>query len=66
MELRRGTRLRIGEAVFELTKVCEPCSRMDEIRMGLQDALHGQRGMLARVIEGGEIHTGDRIEIISG
>ncbi len=66
MELKRGARVRIGEAVFELTKVCEPCSRMDEIRMGLQDALQGQRGMLARVIAGGEIHTGDRIEIISG
>ncbi|MGB8648564.1 MAG: MOSC domain-containing protein [Anaerolineae bacterium] len=66
MSLAGGTRLKIGEALFELTKECEPCSRMDEIRMGLQEELDGQRGMLARVIQGGEVHVGDRIELIGG
>ncbi len=65
MRLGSGTRLRIGDALFELTKVCEPCSRMDEIRMGLQDELDGQRGMLARVLHGGEIRVGDEIRIVS-
>ncbi len=60
-QLAPGTRLQIGGAVFELTKPCTPCSRMDEIRPGLQEELAGQRGMLARVVQGGEIHVGDEI-----
>jgi MOSC domain-containing protein YiiM len=64
MRLAAGTHLRIGQALFELTRPCTPCSRMDEIRVGLQDELEGQRGMLARVIHGGEIHVGDGIQIM--
>jgi MOSC domain-containing protein YiiM len=64
MRLKPGTRLQIGSAVFELTKACEPCSRMDEIRMGLREELEGQRGMLARVLQTGEIHIGDEIFVL--
>jgi hypothetical protein len=63
MHLAQGTRLQIGGVVFELTKACDPCSRMDEIRMGLQEELEGQRGMLARVLRGGEVRVGDEIKI---
>lgn len=59
-----GTRLRIGEAVFELTKPCTPCSRMDEIRPGLGEELEERRGMLARVIHGGDIRVGDVVGFI--
>jgi len=62
-ELSKGQRLEIGQAVFEVTGPCEPCSRMDEIRMGLQQKLHGQRGILCRVIEGGRIGRGDAIQV---
>jgi MOSC domain-containing protein YiiM len=61
--LAPGTRLVVGSAVLELTKSCTPCSRMDEIRPGLREALEGQRGMLARVVQGGLIRVGDPIEI---
>jgi MOSC domain-containing protein YiiM len=57
-----GQRLRIGEAVFEVTMVCDPCERMDAIRPGLRDQLEGRRGMLARVLEGGEVAIGDEVE----
>jgi MOSC domain-containing protein YiiM len=63
-ELRPGQRLCVGEAVLEVTLPCEPCSRMDEIRMGLQKELENRRGMLCRVIEGGKISRGDAIEIL--
>lgn len=62
-ELRPGQRLFIGRAVVEVTIPCEPCHRMDEIRMGLQDALKDRRGVLCRVIEGGRISSGDAIEV---
>lgn len=62
--LAAGTQLRIGEALLEITKPCEPCNRMDEIRPGLQVKLQGRRGLLARVVAGGAIRVGDPIEVL--
>jgi MOSC domain-containing protein YiiM len=61
--LRLGQRLRVGEALVEVTKPCTPCHQMDEIREGLQEAIRGRRGLLCRVVEPGRIRRGDRIEI---
>jgi MOSC domain-containing protein YiiM len=44
--------------------VCDPCQRMDELRQGLRAELADRRGMLAHVVEGGEIALGDEIELI--
>ncbi len=59
-----GQRLRVGGALFEITMVCDPCSRMEEIRPGLQQELEGRRGMLARVVKTGEIAVGDEIRLL--
>jgi MOSC domain-containing protein YiiM len=59
-----GQRVRVGGAVFEITMVCDPCHRMDELRDGLRAELDGKRGMLARVVEGGEVAVGDEIELL--
>jgi MOSC domain-containing protein YiiM len=65
MRLDPGTMVRIGaSAVLEITSVCEPCFRMDEIRPGLQAELDGRRGMNSRVIEGGAIAVGDAAVVI--
>jgi MOSC domain-containing protein YiiM len=58
-----GQRLKIGESLLEITVPCDPCPRMDEIRMGLQDELRGQRGWLCRVIEAGTIRQGDPVVV---
>ncbi len=58
-QLRPGDRIRIGDALLEITKPCTPCARMDEIRPGLQEALRGRRGVLARVLQSGWIRCGD-------
>ena len=63
--LATGNILRIGKCVLEITGPCDPCARMDEIRMGLQEELRGQRGWLCRVREAGLIRKGDRIEVIA-
>jgi len=60
-----GQRLQIGEGLFEISAPCDPCPRMDEIRMGLQQELRGQRGWLCRVIYGGKLRRGDRIEVLA-
>jgi len=59
-----GQRVRVGETVLEITMVCEPCHRMDELREGLRAELDGRRGMLAHVVEGGEIALGDAVELV--
>ena len=64
--LKAGQRLRVGEALFEVSVPCEPCHRMDEIRPGLQEELRGRRGMLCRVVEGGRIRRGDGVEVLDG
>jgi molybdopterin adenylyltransferase len=59
-----GQRVRAGEAEFEITMVCDPCHRMDELREGLRGQLDGKRGMLARVTQTGEVAVGDTIELV--
>ena len=64
MGLPVGSRMFLGpSAVVEITAVCEPCFRMDEIRDGLRAELEGRRGMLSRVVEGGVIRVGDPITV---
>jgi MOSC domain-containing protein YiiM len=60
-----GQRLRAGGALFEVTMVCDPCSRMDDLRPGLREELEGRRGMLARVVESGDVSRGDEIRLAS-
>ena len=59
-----GSRVRVGQALLEITMVCDPCHRMDELRDGLRAQLDGKRGMLAHVVEGGEIAVGDPVELV--
>ncbi|MGH9788328.1 MAG: MOSC domain-containing protein [Candidatus Acidiferrales bacterium] len=64
--LAPGTRLRLGEAVLEITKLCTPCAFVDKVQPGLREKLQVRRGMLARVLEGGAIQVGDAIEVVTG
>ena len=60
-----GQRVRVGdEAIFEITMVCDPCQRMDDLRQGLRAELEGKRGMLARIVESGEVAIGDQVELL--
>jgi MOSC domain-containing protein YiiM len=59
-----GQQVKVGDALLEITMVCDPCHRMDELRQGLRAELADRRGMLAHVVEGGEIAVGDAIELL--
>jgi MOSC domain-containing protein YiiM len=64
MQLPAGSLVRLGcSVVLEITAVCEPCFRMDEIRDGLKQELEGKRGMVSRVARGGIINVGDPITV---
>jgi MOSC domain-containing protein YiiM len=60
-----GERLRLGQALLEVSMVCTPCDELEKVRPGLRRELYGRRGMLCRVIADGEISRGDSIERVA-
>lgn len=63
--LNTGQRLLVGAAQLEVSMACTPCDLLEKIRPGLRREMRGRRGMLCRVIAGGLIRQGDRVERIS-
>ena len=73
LALPRDTLLRIGpSAVIKVTGLRSPCRQLDEFQEGLKQAVlaHDEKGELIRksgimgvVVEGGDVHPGDEIEI---
>ncbi|HEC22281.1 MAG TPA: MOSC domain-containing protein [Chloroflexi bacterium] len=64
MALERGQRVRIGPVLLETTVPCTPCDFMDSLRPGLQEESRGRRGMLFRVLEGGQVRVGDPVIVL--
>ncbi len=61
----KNTRFKVGTAVFEMTGLCYPCSRMEEnLGDGGYNAMRGHGGITTKVIKKGIIHVGDSIEVI--
>ena len=52
-----------GDGTMEIVGECEPCGKMDAIQPGLMSKIDGRRGMLAMVINGGQIKVGDSVRI---
>jgi len=58
----RHQRFRIGEAEFEATAWCHPCSRMEAVLgPGGVAAMLGHGGLCARVLRSGTIRCGDAL-----
>ena len=63
--LKAGQLVALGDkVVLRISRVCDPCSRMEEIRPGLRAELKGKRGMLASVDNGGTVRVGDPIRLL--
>ena len=61
-----GAVIVIGRGLrIEVTRECDPCSRMEEIAPGLKAALtpDWRGGVLGRVLDEGEIAVGDEVRI---
>jgi MOSC domain-containing protein YiiM len=62
----KGKLFQIGEAVFEYSGECHPCSRMEEaLGEGGYNAMRGHGGITAKIIKSGLISNGDSVSAIS-
>lgn len=61
--LRAGQRVRLGEAVLEITMPCTVCGELEKVRAGLKEVLRDRRGVLAQVVETGVVRLGDPLVI---
>ena len=60
----RYQRFQIGEALFEATALCHPCSRMETaLGKGAVAAMIGHGGLCARILSSGTIRLGEQLVV---
>jgi MOSC domain-containing protein YiiM len=63
-ELPIGTKLKVGEVLFEVTQIGKECHSSCEIRKLIGDCVMPREGIFAIVLTEGWIKAGDNIEIL--
>jgi MOSC domain-containing protein YiiM len=62
--LDRGSRLRVGQCLIEITDIRTPCGNLNRWHPSLKRLITDRSGWVARVREEGEVKTGDAIEVL--
>jgi MOSC domain-containing protein YiiM len=65
MDLLRFQQLKIGDVILETSALCHPCSRIDKaLGQGATQAMMGLGGLCAKILQGGIIRVGDKVELL--
>ncbi len=59
-----GTRLQMGDVILEIAQNCTLCNHLSKIDRKLPKLLRNDRGVFARVVQEGRIHTGDEVSLV--
>lgn len=61
-----GRRFRIGSALFEGLRPCDPCAYLEKLTglEGLKASLSGRGGLRARILESGTLELGDSVVVV--
>ena len=59
-----GTKLKIGEALCEVTQIGKECHHGCAIREAAGDCVMPREGVFVKTLEGGKVRAGDKIEIV--
>lgn len=65
-ELPVGTRMKIGEALLEVSQIGKECHTRCAIYYQAGDCVMPKEGIFAVVLEGGPVNAGDSLEILEG
>ncbi|HAK41292.1 MAG TPA: MOSC domain-containing protein [Synergistales bacterium] len=57
-----GDRVRVGEALLELSQIGKECHTRCAVYHSAGDCIMPRKGLFFRVIEGGRVATGDKVE----
>lgn len=60
-----GTRMKVGETLFEVTQIGKECHHGCEIKKLTGDCVMPREGIFAKVLTEGKIHKGDKLEIVN-
>jgi MOSC domain-containing protein YiiM len=66
LSLRIGARLRVGEALLEISQIGKECHDRCAIYQQVGDCVMPREGLFGRVIRGGRVAPGDKVEIEPG
>lgn len=59
-----GTKLKVGDAVLEITQIGKECHASCAIRKQVGDCVMPREGVFAVVLDEGEVRAGDSVEIL--
>ena len=63
-KIKIGERLKIGDAIIEVSQIGKKCHLHCEIYKRLGNCIMPKEGIFAKVIKGGKVRAGDLIEVI--
>lgn len=59
-----GTRMRLGTALVEVTQIGKLCHSKCAIFQAVGDCVMPREGIFVRVLQPGEVHAGDEVEVL--